>query len=298
MASIVDVHTHVFPLAVRERREALVASEPAFAEIYANPEATMGTAGELLQEMDRAGVERAVICNFAWHDDALIEETNEYILGAAHASKGRLIPFVSVSVTGAARHGGPDVEEAVGERKRDARTKIRQLASDGARGIGELRPESSGYNLANSDESDLLNWAASAFDLALLIHASEPVGHHYAGKRGGPLDAIVGFAQQAQAVTVIAAHWGGGLPFYALMPEVRAALSNVYFDTAASHLLYEPAMYRRVLDVIGAEKVLWGSDWPLTSQVKALERTRDAGLSDGELDAVLGRNAERVLGLG
>jgi predicted TIM-barrel fold metal-dependent hydrolase len=129
------------------------------------------------------------------------------------------------------------------------------------------------------------------------VHASEPVGHHYAGKSGGPLESIVGFAQQAQAVTVIAAHWGGGLPFYALMPEVRDALANVWFDTAASHLLYDPAIYRRVIDLVGAERILWGSDWPLTSQAKALERTRDAGLSDAELDAVLGGNAARVLGL-
>ena len=45
-------------------------------------------------------------------------------------------------------------------------------------------------------------------------------------------------------MTIIAAHWGGGLPFYALMPEVRDALQNVWFDTAAGHLLYD----RRSID--------------------------------------------------
>ena len=52
-------------------------------------------------------------------------------------------------------------------------------------------------------------------------------------------------------MTVIAAHWGGGLPFYALMPEVREALENVYFDTAASHLLYDATVYRRVIELVG-----------------------------------------------
>ena len=79
------------------------------------------------------------------------------------------------------------------------------------------------------------------------------------------------------------------------MPEVREALEHVYFDTAASHLLYEPAVYRRVIDLVGAEKILWGSDFPLTSQAKALERTRDAELSDEELDLVLGGNVRRLL---
>ena len=294
---IVDSHAHVFPPAVRERRAEIVAAEPAFAEIYGNPDAKMGTAGELLQEMDRAGVARAVICNFAWQDESLIEETNDYILGAAHASKGRLIPFVSVSLAGAGRHGGPDAEEAVGERKQDARTAIRQLATDGARGIGELRPEQSGFNLGNSDEADLLNWAASAFDLVILTHVSEPVGHFYPGKRGLALDALCEFARGAAGVTVIAAHWGGGLPFYMLMPEVREALANVWFDTAASHLLYAPDVYRRVIDLAGAERILWGSDWPLTSLEKALDRTRDAGLTADELAAVLGDNAAALFGL-
>jgi len=81
------------------------------------------------------------------------------------------------------------------------------------------------------------------------------------------------------------------------MPEVRAALEHVYFDTAASHLLYEPAVYRRVIEAVGVEKVLWGSDFPLTTQARALERTREAGLSDDELAAVLGGNAAQLLGL-
>ena len=294
---IIDAHTHVFPPAVREMREQLVASEKAFGEIYGDAKAQMATAGELLQEMDSAGVDRAIICNFAWQGEALIDETNDYILGAAAASKGRLIPFVSVSLAGAGKHGGADVEESVGERKADARTKIRQLSMDGARGIGELRPEHSGYDLGNSDEADLLNWAASAFDLPLLCHVSEPVGHSYAGKRGLSLQSLYEFASAAAGVTVIAAHWGGGLPFYVLMPEVRKALANVYFDTAASHLLYDPAIYRRAIELVGADRILWASDYPLASQAFALDRIREAGLTDGELSAMLGDNVAVMLSL-
>ena len=86
----------------------------------------------------------------------------------------------------------------------------------------------------------------------MLCHVSEPVGHPYAGKEGLPLDQLYAFAKSAPGVSIIAAHWGGGLPFYALMPEVRDALDNVCFDTAASHLLYQPQVYRRVIDLVGA----------------------------------------------
>jgi len=294
---IVDVHAHVFPPAVRDRRAALLADEPAFAAIYDNPDAAMASAGDVLASMEAAGVDRTVIVNFAWRGEVLLDETNEYILDAAARSGGRLIPFVSVHLAGGPRHGGADTEEAPASSGPDPRAMVRQLVASGARGIGELRPEDSGYDLANSDEADLLAWAAAAFDLPLLFHSSEPVGHAYAGKQGLPIAALSAFARAAQGVTIIAAHWGGGLPFYALMPEVREALASVYFDTAASHLLYDPAVYRRVVEAVGVEKVLWGSDFPLTTQAKALERTRAAGLTDRELAAVLGGNAARLLGL-
>jgi predicted TIM-barrel fold metal-dependent hydrolase len=293
---IIDAHTHVFPPAVRDRRASLVDTEPAFAAIYRNPAAVMATAHDVLASMDEAGVDRSVIANFAWHDEALIDETNEYILGAASRAGGRLIPFVSVVLTGMG-HGGAQAEEAVQARPGDPRTKIRTLAMQGARGIGELRPDDIGYNLADSDEADLLAWAAAAYDLPLLFHASEPVGHPYGGKQGLRIEALAAFAGAAAGVTIIAAHWGGGLPFYALMPEVRDALESTYFDTSAEHLLYDASVYRRAIDLVGAERILWGSDFPLVTQAKALKRTRAAGLSDDELAAITGGNAAEILGL-
>ncbi|HLB23365.1 MAG TPA: amidohydrolase family protein [Dehalococcoidia bacterium] len=295
---IIDIHTHAFPPRVIERRQDLLATEPAFAGIYANPDARMATAEDVLASMDAAGVDRSVVCNFAWRSEVLVEATNDYLIEWGQRSSGRLLPFVSMYFPpDAGAHGRAEMEEAPAGAKRGVRERIRDLAAAGARGIGELRPDASGYNLGDSDEGDLLAWVAAAFDLTVLVHATEPVGHHYAGKQGGSIDAIAAFARNAAGVTIIAAHWGGGLPFYALMPEVGEALDPVYFDTAASHLLYDPAIYRRVIDLVGVEKIVWASDFPLTSQAKALERTRAADLSDAELAAILGNNAARLLNL-
>ena len=295
---IIDIHTHAFPPRVIERRQDLLATEPAFAGIYANPDARMATAEDVLASMDAAGVDRSVVCNFAWRSEVLVEATNDYLIEWGQRSSGRLLPFVSMYFPpDAGAHGRAEMEEAPAGAKRGVRERIRDLAAAGARGIGELRPDASGYNLGDSDEGDLLAWVAAAFDLTVLVHATEPVGHHYAGKQGGSIDAIAAFARSAAGVTIIAAHWGGGLPFYALMPEVGEALDPVYFDTAASHLLYDPAIYRRVIDLVGVEKIVWASDFPLTSQAKALERTRAADLSDAELAAILGNNAARLLNL-
>lgn len=294
---IVDAHAHVFPPAVIARRESLLPAEPAFASIYRDPKAVMASADDVLASMDEAGVDRTVVVNFAWHDEVLVDETNEYILDAASRSGGRLIPFVSVPLALGGAHGGPQFEEAPGDRTSDPRKKIRALAAAGARGIGELRPDDLGYDLANSDQADLLGWAASAYDLVLLFHVSEPVGHLYGGKQGLRLDALVRFAQATTGANIIAAHWGGGLPFFTLMPEVRDALETTWFDTAAEHLLYDASIYRRAIDLVGAQRILFGSDFPLVSQAKALRRTRGAGLSDAALAAITGANAAELLGL-
>lgn len=295
---IVDAHTHVFPASFKDRREDLVAREPTFAALYGDPAAKIASAGELLQSMDQAGIDRSVIVNFAWQDAALVDETNEYILGAAAKSDGRLIPFVSVHFPeGFGAHGRAETDDAPATERNDVRAAIRGLASAGARGIGELRPDDSGYNLANSDEADILAWAAMAYDLPLLFHVSEPVGHPYPGKHGLSIDALYAFAAAASGTTIIAAHWGGGLPFYALMPEVADALENVYVDTAASHLLYDPAIYRHVADIIGPDKVLFASDYPLASQAKSLRRLEEAPLSDDERTLIAGENARRLFGL-
>ncbi len=294
---IIDTHTHIFPPSVRERRDEIARTEPAFAEIYASPKAVMATAGELLRAMDEGGVDRSVAANFAWRDGALVDETNEYILDAASRSGGRLLPFVSLPAVGASKHGGPEFEEAPSGSASDPRKLVRTLAAVGARGIGELRPEQSGYDLADSDEADLLAWAASAFDLTLLFHVTEPVGHLYGGKQGLTLGALYAFARSAPGVNIIAAHWGGGLPFYELMPEVRQALATTYFDTSAEHLLYDASIYRRAIDLVGHEQVLWASDFPLVTQASALARTKGAGMSDEEFAAISGGNAARLFGL-
>lgn len=295
---IIDVHTHAFPPRVIERRAELIDREPAFAEIYSNPEAKMASAEDVLMSMDEAGVHHSVACNFAWRDEVLVESTNDYLLEWGQRSGGRLLPFVSLYFPeNVGAHGRAEMDDAPATAKRGVRERIRDLAASGARGIGELRPEHSGYDLGDSDEADLIGWAAAAFDLVVLVHASEPVGHHYAGKQGGPIDGIAAFARNASGVNVIAAHWGGGLPFYALMPEIRETLQQIWFDTSASHLLYDPAIYRTVINLVGVEKILWGSDFPLTSQAKALERIRSADLADSEFDAILGGNAATLLGL-
>ncbi len=280
---IVDVHSHVFPPALIARREELARADAGFAELYGDARARMASAPELLASMDGAGVDRAVAAGFWWRDPGHAEEHAEYLLAAAEED-ARLLPFVPIAFA----DGG-------------ARERARDYAAAGARGLGEVRP-------GERDEAEAAAWLAevtAGLELPLLVHASEPVGHGYGGKGGGfTPGGLWRLLERGQAgggrLRVIAGHWGGGFPFFALMPEVRALLAEgrLAFDSAASALLYEPRVFETVAELAGPELVLWGSDYPLRAQDRDLAEVRAAVADPALREALLGGNAARFLGLG
>ncbi len=281
---IVDVHTHVFPPRMIARRGRLVPLEPAFAELYGEASAKMVNAETLLESMDAAGVDVSVACGFWWREPDLAEEHAAYLLDAAAASGGRIVPFVPVAL-------GADGVDA------NALARLDRVVASGATGLGEVRPAT---QASPAEAVDVLLGEAAARGLPALVHASEEVGHGYRGKTGGYTQgAFWRLIESQPGLRVIAAHWGGGFPFAALMPEVRAVIEagRLVFDTAATPYLYEPAVFTRGIDLVGVEHVLWGSDFPLRSQLVDRRAVESALRSDEERAAVLGGNAARFLGL-
>ncbi len=91
---IVDIHTHIFPPRLIAQRSRLAVADAAFDEMYASAKATMATADDLLASMERAGVDVSIACGFWWRDPALAAEHAAYLVEAARASGGRILPFV------------------------------------------------------------------------------------------------------------------------------------------------------------------------------------------------------------
>ena len=123
------------------------------------------------------------------------------------------------------------------------------------------------------------------------------MGHLYPGKGNKRPETLLAFAKNFPGAPIVMAHWGGGLPFYALMPEVREALADVYFDTAATPFLYDARVFETVAGLVGAERILFGSDFPLLPQERVLNQLEGAALSAEEKAAIGGGNAARLFGL-
>jgi hypothetical protein len=172
---------------------------------------------------------------------------------------------------------------------------IERCAGAGARGVGEIRPDIQLFDLRDEELMAPICDVLRKHRLILLTHASEPVGHEYPGKGVITPEMLYPFIARFPDLTLVCAHWGGGLPFYALMPEVKQAMGNVYFDTAASPYLYSPQVYSQVAQLVGSDRILFGSDYPLLAQSRLLEEIDSSGLPEDAKGLILSGNARRLL---
>ena len=278
---IIDFHTHVFPPRVKERRNEYINSDPCFSLLYSNPRAKLATTEELINSMDEAGVDLSVVLNIGWLSHELCVETNDYILASVSRYPDRLIGFCGIQPTAG--------DAAIAE--------LERCASAGARGIGEMRSDMQGFNLADGAIMKPVIDAIAKHNLILLTHSSEPVGHQYAGKGSITPDVLYSFILAFPQLKLVCAHWGGGLPFYGTMPEVANALTNVFFDTAATVLLYQPHIFTEVSHIIGDDRILFGSDYPLTTQSRPIAQVRSLQLAEEQKAKILGDNAQRLLSI-
>ena len=221
---VTDFHTHIFPPWSPDERLRHLARDATFHELFADPGARTATADDLLQAMDEDGVEGAVVLGIGWTDQGLAREANDYIIESVNRYPERLVGF-----------GG--LNPAWGDA---AAREAERCGQAGLRGIGELHPDLQSFDLG--DEATMAPVIEVVRELGMIVttHVSEPVGHMYRGKGRTTPDIIWRFVNNFPEIPTVCAHWGGGLPFYALMPEVRSGMTNVYFDTAASSFLYTP----------------------------------------------------------
>ena len=276
---IIDFHTHIFPPWLRERRDEYIKADPCFSSLYSQPKAKIAAAEELVASMDEAGIDMSVVVNAGWVTHELCVKTNDYILDSVSRYPTRLVGFCAIQP----RAG----DAAIAELERCARA--------GARGIGELRSDVQGFELADKRTMKPLVDAALKHDLIFLTHSSEPVGHEYSGKGSITPDILYSFITGLPSLKLVCAHWGGGLPFYALMPEVAEALANVFFDTAATVFLYKPEIFEQVSHIIGSDKILFGTDYPLMHQNRVIAQIQSSKLLEEDRAKILGANAQKLL---
>lgn len=276
---IIDIHTHLFPKAIRQNREDYFAGEPAFKLLYESPQAKLASADDLIAVMDEQGVDKAVIFGFPWRKASTFKLHNDYIINAVNRYPDRFIGFGCF--------------DAYSEASLD---ETERCLDGGLSGIGELAFYQSGIDSEALVRLEPIMAICHAKASPVMIHTNEPVGHQYPGKTPNTLNQIYRMVVSYPNNTIILAHWGGGLFFYSLLKkEVRETLKNVYFDTAASPFLYNKSIYRIAKQTIGVDRILFGSDFPLIKPARYFKEVRNCGLSENDVQQICGLNSQRLL---
>ena len=294
---VIDAHCHILPPGFGGRHRELAARDATYAALFPRAGGRVADAEGLLSAMDAAGVDSAMVMGFGWTDAALAAEVNDYLLDAAAAHPGRLTALASVNPAWDASVN-PAWDASVNPAGNPAVVEAERCLRRGAAGIGELHADTQGFDLADYDTMAPLMGLLRAWRRPLVLHASEPVGHQYPGKGRATPERLLRLVSNFPDNLIVLAHLGGGLPFYAAMPEVGAALGNAYYDTAALPFLYRPAAVAAAALTAGSERILFGSDYPLLAQKRVMAYIGAAGLDEDDTAAVLGGNAAALLALG
>ena len=279
---IIDAHTHLFPAKIRKNREAYFSDEPAFKKLYQSPKSKLIGASEMLASMDAGRVDKSVIFGFPWKNDGLFKRHNDYISEVVSRYPDRFIGLGCFD----------PFSDGVAEETH------RCLKEVGLSGIGELAFYQSGIADDALVRLKPVMEICSALNFPVLIHTNEPVGHQYPGKTPNTLTQIYQLIDTYPQNKIVLAHWGGGLFFFSLLKkEVKQRLKRVLFDTAASPYLYDANVYRLAIELVGAEKILFGSDFPLLPPARYFEEMKTVGLSDEEMKQICGANAAKLFKL-
>ncbi|MCY4556340.1 MAG: amidohydrolase family protein [Chloroflexi bacterium] len=272
---IVDSHCHILPPDFASRHDELTDRDATYAALFPDSGGRFADAVQLLRDMDVSGVNHAVAMGFGWTDPDIAAQVNDYLIQSSLAQPDRITAFASVNPAWG--------EAAVCEASR--------CLDAGAVGIGELHADSQGFDIGDPTVMSPLMTLLRARNAPIVVHASEPVGHQYPGKGSSTPDLLLQLAKNFPANRIVFAHLGGGLPFYAAMPEVADALKNVWYDTAALPYLYRPSAIAAAATIAGADRVLFGTDYPLLKHRRVIDHVRSAGLPQSDTDAIMGANA-------
>lgn len=276
---IIDGHTHIFPEEVRKDRKTFCEKDGGFSSVYKNSNSKMVGVEELIASMDEARVDRSVVCGFPWSDPELCSLHNQYLMESRARYPDRLIVFISLPFSNPKR----------------SEEEFEKRIMEGAMGVGEVAFYKKEMDLQTIEWMKPILNQMEQQGIPLLLHTNETLGHPYPGKGKTPLERFYEFAVSFPKLPILFAHWGGGLPFYELMPEVAKGLQHVYYDTAASPFLYSSKIYAIVKEIVGVGRILFGSDYPLIRPKRYFEELKTSGLSEEDQEKILGLNFLKLI---
>jgi aminocarboxymuconate-semialdehyde decarboxylase len=253
----------------------------------------------ILEEQDRAGVDKVLLCPWVTllgreperQNEALAQMVGDRVavLGTVDPDK----PDALVELMGDGRLVGAELAASVdGDYLGHERFRDFWAAAEETQALVFIHPTTRGFDLPVFDDYYL--WNAVGNPVETTITAAQMV--------------MAGVLEAHPRLRVLLAHAGGAVlalrgrlrHAHSFQPQAQArlgespeeSLRRFYYDTVT----HDAGLLRQVIDFVGADRVLCGSDYPFDMGVETpAEPVRALGLPPEEEEAILSGNALRLI---
>lgn len=260
----IDAHCHIYPEKIVEKA---VAGTDRFYGVQSH---CKGTVSDLIVRGGNAGIDRFIVQSVATTPKQ-VASINRFISEEVGKNLEKLVGLGTLH---------PDSADIKGD--------IEQLLELGLKGV-KLHPDIQAFKIDDSRCLKIYELCEQK-GLPVLMHTGD---NRYDYSNPNRLLPVL---KAYKKLTVIGAHLGG----YSIWEEACEAyrgIENFYVDCSSSMAWLSPDTTRRIIRAYGADRVLFGTDYPMWSPEDEIKSFLALGLDEDEKKSILSINAKKVFNL-
>ena len=261
---IIDAHCHIYPEKIAEKA---VAGTDRF---YDTVSFAKGTVSDLLDVGVGAGIDRFIVQSVATTPKQ-VKSINEFIKTEVDTYPDKLIGLGTLH---------PESEDIKGD--------VDHLIELGLHGV-KLHPDIQGFKIDDYRCLKIYEICEEK-NLPILMHTGDKRYDNSNPNRLLPVLEIY------NNLTVIGAHFGGW-SIWEEAAEKYKGIKNFYVDCSSSFNYIDKATAKRLIRTLGADRVLFGTDYPMWNPKAELEYFLSLGLDSEEIMSILNINAKKIFNL-
>lgn len=256
---IIDFHAHIYPDKIAEK------ASQATGSFYHIRPAYTGTSRELLTSGKAAGITGFVLLPVATKPEQ-VTNINHFILNEVKAHK-EFYGFGTLH---------PDCEDILKE--------TNDILNSGLKGI-KLHPDTQQFNTDDKRLYEVFDYIQGK--IPLLVHCGDKRFDYSHPRR------LKNVIDNFPRLQIIAAHLGG----WSLFDEAFELLKNkdCYLDISSTMMFLPPEKVVQYIHGYGADRILFGTDFPLWSPEQEVKSFKKLNLTAEEYEKIAYQNALAIL---
>ena len=264
MQKIINSHCHIYPEKIASK------AVLGIRDFYDLDMSLNGKLDDLIRDGSQVGVTHYLVHSVATTPKQ-VKSINEFIAESVNAHPDLFTGFGTLH---------PDSTDIQGD--------FDHLMELGLKGV-KLHPDFQRFAM-DEERAFKIGEVVSDAGVPMLVHCGD-FRYNYSNPAQ-----IKPFLERFPDITFIGAHFAG----WSMWEEATRELSgyeNLYVDLSSSLYALTPETARDLIHAYGADRVLWGTDYPMWEAVSEMEYFNKIDLTDSERQQILYDNAAKILKL-